>query len=86
MLKSASLGVFVDKSISLKNSKGYFHFNFNFTIFIKLTCLMALTVILNHFLVFIRIWWIGTSSHPYEKTMSSIVLCPAFYEYKMYNH
>ena len=34
------------------------------------------------FLVFIRIRWIGTGSHPYEKTMSSIVLYPAFYEYK----
>ena len=34
------------------------------------------------FLVFIRIRWIGTGSHPYEKTMSSIVLYPSFYKYK----
>ena len=33
-------------------------------------------------LVFIRIRWIGIDSHPYEKTMTSIVLYPAFYEYK----
>ena len=26
------------------------------------------------FLIFIRIRWIGNGSHPYEKTMSSIVL------------
>ncbi len=37
---------------------------------------------LTQFLVFIRIRWIGTGSHPYEKTMSSIVFYPAFYEYK----
>ncbi len=30
----------------------------------------------------IYIWWIRTGSHPYEKTMSSIVLYPVFYEYK----
>ena len=34
----------------------------------------------------INIRWIRTSSHPYEKIMSSIVLYPVFYEYKMYNH
>ena len=34
------------------------------------------------FLVFIRIRWIGTGSHPYGKPMSSIELYPAFYEYK----
>ena len=33
----------------------------------------------NVFLVLIRIRWIGTGSHPYEKTMSSIVFYPAFY-------
>ena len=33
-------------------------------------------------LVFTRIRWIGTGSHPYEKTMCSIVLYTAFYEYK----
>ena len=37
-------------------------------------------------LVFNRIRWIGTGSHQYEKTLSSIVFYPAFYEYKMYNH
>ena len=26
--------------------------------------------------------WIGTGSHSYEKTMSFILLYPAFYEYK----
>ena len=31
-------------------------------------------VIIIYFLVFIRIRWIGTGSHPYEKTMSSTVL------------
>ena len=30
----------------------------------------------------ILIWWIRTGSYPYEKTMSSIVLYPAFYENK----
>ena len=34
------------------------------------------------FLVFIRIRWIGTGPHPYKKTMSSIVLYPAFCDYK----
>ena len=34
------------------------------------------------FLVFIRIRWIRTGSHPCKKTMSSIALYPAFYEYK----
>ncbi len=36
----------------------------------------------KYFLVFIRIRWTETGSHPYEKTMSSVVLYPAFYEYK----
>ena len=31
-------------------------------------------------LVFIQIRWIGTGSHPHEKSMSSIILYPAFYE------
>ena len=35
------------------------------------------------FLVFIRIRWIGTGSHPFENTMSSTELYPAFYEYKI---
>ena len=40
------------------------------------------TAYLIHFLVFIRIQWIGTGSHAYEKTMSSIVSYPIFYEYR----
>ena len=38
-------------------------------------------VIIKEFLVFIRIRWIKTGSYPSEKTMSSIVLYPAFYSY-----
>ena len=35
----------------------------------------------------INIRWIRIGSHPYEKKpMSSIVLYPVSYEYKMYNH
>ena len=34
----------------------------------------------------INIRWIRTGLHPYEKIMSSIVLYPVFYKYKMYNH
>ena len=40
------------------------------------------TFMIKSFLVFIRIRWIGTGSHPYEKSMSSIVLYPVFYEYR----
>ena len=38
--------------------------------------------VISLFLVFIRIRWIKTGSHPYEKTMPSIELYPVFYEYK----
>ena len=34
----------------------------------------------------INIRWIRSGSHPYEKSMSSIVLYPVFYKFKMYNH
>ena len=30
--------------------------------------------------------WIKTGSHPYKKTLSSIVLQLVFYEYKNYNN
>ena len=41
-----------------------------------------ISFLIRFVIVFIRIRWIGTGSHPYEKTMSSIVLYPVFYEYR----
>jgi len=59
----------------------------NVFVFVGLTSLEALIewhkyysllIWLRYFLVFIRIRWIGTGSHPYEKTMSIIVLYPVW--------
>ena len=52
----------------------------------ELHLIMTLIRLIIIFLVFIRIRWTGTSSHPYEKTLSSTVLYPAFSNIKMYNH